>query len=83
MKRVTQLVTDQTVHYLGMEPGPDQTAIDFDSVEHLFANADERPEIVPAAGFAESQNYVVVDWLPDLGQGNSVVPVAAQIHLIR
>lgn len=66
-----------------MEPDPDQTAIDFDSVEHLFANADERLEIVLAAGFAASQNLVVADWLPGLRQGSSVGSVAAQIHLLR
>ena len=66
-----------------MEPGPGQTAIDFDSVEHLFATADERLEIVRAAGFAVSQNYVVVDWLPGLMPGSSDVPATAQIHLIR
>src|SRR5947209_18400669 len=64
-----------------MEPGPDQTAID--SVEHLFANADERLAIVLAAGFAARQNFVVADWLPGLRQGSSVAPVAAQIQLLR
>src|SRR5947209_8523723 len=64
-----------------MEPDPDQTAID--SVEHLFANADERLDIVLAAGFVASQNLVVADWLPGLRQGSSVGPVSAQIHLLR
>src|SRR5204862_971389 len=43
------------VNYSGMEPDPDQTAIDFDSDEHLFANADERLEIVLTSGSAASQ----------------------------
>ena len=56
---VAQLVTDQTAHYLGKEPGPGQTVIDFDAAENLFASVGKRLEIAPAAGYAASQNFVV------------------------
>lgn len=56
MKQVTRLATDQTAHYLETGPGLDQTVIDFDSVEGLFANAGERSAMALAAGFEAARN---------------------------
>ena len=69
---VAQLVTDQAVRSLGKKPG--QTMIGPDSVEDLFANVGERSEIVLTAGYTVSQDFVAVDWLPDLRQKSFVVP---------
>src|SRR5450759_2230114 len=85
LKCVTRLVTDQTVHYLGMRSGPDQTAIDL-VVERLAAYVGVMPETdLVAAGYAVNQNLVAVDLLPGWRRGHSVVPeqdILAYHHIV-